>query len=429
MLQESSKSSGITCREGADMKAHSAAMIVAAFVLALGSATYGAQPPDVVSSDANTNTAMGTGALFNLTTGSQNTAAGWQTLYYTTSGYQNTAVGVNALLVNTVGYQNTAVGGFALSSNTTGFINSAFGSGALASNTTGSSNHAFGINALGQNTSGNDNSALGTSVLSSNTTGNTNSALGNYALAENTTGSENTASGVSALSSNTTGSHNTASGVGALSLNTTGSGNIALGDNAGYNLTIGSNNIDIGNLGLAGESGTIRIGAAGQHTKTLIAGIWGNQVRRGASVVVNSSGQLGVEESSERYKTDIASMDLNSTKTLQLRPVTYRLKTDPAGELQYGLIAEEVEQVFPELVVRDDAGQIEGVRYDRLAPILLNEVQQQQQKLAAQEEKLAAQARELGDLEQQFAQLQELNRAMQAALTKLQAMDLSVALR
>ena len=137
-------------------------------------------------------------------------------------------------------------------------------------------------------------------------------------------------------------------------------------------------------------------------------------MRNGAAVVVGSDGQLGVEESSERYKTDVTPMGASSEQVWQLRPVTYRLKSDPAGELQYGLIAEEVDQVYPELVVRDNAGNIEGVRYDRLAPILLNEVQQQQ--------------RQLGDLKQQLAELQELNRAMMAVM-KLEAKVSRVAMR
>ncbi len=194
---------------------------------------------------------------------------------------------------------------------------------------------------------------------------------------------------------------------------TTGNNNIAIGLNAGSNLTTGNGDIDIGSAGVAGESHTIRIGNAGQYTMTFMAGIWGSQVKKGASVVVNSNGQLGVEESSERYKSDIAPMGSVSEAMQQLRPVTYHLKSDPAGERQYGLIAEEVNEVYPELVVRDDAGNIEGVRYDRLAPILLSEVQEQQ--------------RQLGDLKQQLAELQELNRAMMAVM-KLEAKESRVAM-
>jgi Chaperone of endosialidase len=378
---------------------------VSVLLLSIGPIAYGQVPPTNDTSDANGNTGMGSGALQSNTTGTGNTASGFDSLAGNTTGHDNTASGFAALSNNTTGYFNSAVGSYALSSNTAGFNNTAGGHEALILNTTGSFNTAFGADALGLNTTGHDNTGSGISPLYNNTTGSYNSAFGNYALTTNTTGVENTASGF-----------------GALALNTTGSGNIALGIYAGYDLTIGSNNIDIGNQGVAGESGTIRVGNAGQHTRTFIAGIWGKQVSRGASVVVNSNGQLGVEESSERYKTDIASVGPASAKIQQLRPVTYRLKTDPAGELQYGLIAEEVDKVYPELVVRDDAGNVEGVRYDRLAPILLSELQDQQQKVAAQ-------ASQLVELKQQFAELTALNRAMRTALSELRAKESRVGRR
>jgi trimeric autotransporter adhesin len=194
---------------------------------------------------------------------------------------------------------------------------------------------------------------------------------------------------------------------------------------------------------MAGESGAIRIGTAGQQKTTFIAGIWGSRVHKGAEVVVNADGQLGIEESSERHKTDITPMGERSEGIRQLRPVTYHIKTDSAGELQYGLIAEEVDRVYPELVVRDASGMIEGVRYDRLTPILLNEVQQQGQLVSRQNEALATQAQQLRDqqtlmaaqteqleaLKEQFSQLQELDRKMQPALSQLQANEVRVAAR
>jgi hypothetical protein len=141
-------------------------------------------------------------------------------------------------------------------------------------------------------------------------------------------------------------------------------------------------------VGVAGEDDTIRIGARGTQKATFIAGIYGTAVR-GNVVMVSSTGQLGVVVSSERYKTAVAPMVSNSGKLQQLRPVTFHLKTDPHGALQYGLIAEEVAKVYPELVIRDQKGRIDGVRYDELAPMLLNEVQQQQNKIAAMEQQLA----------------------------------------
>jgi len=221
---------------------------------------------------------------------------------------------------------------------------------------------------------------------------------------------------VQALYGNHTGNFNTASGTDALYSNTTGSSNIAEGYKAGYNLTTGSNNIDIGNQGVAAEGNTIRIGTA--QTVTYLAGISGTPVT-GSAVIVSSTGQLGVTVSSERYKTAIVPMGSDTAKLGQLRPVSFRLKSDASGTRQYGLIAEEVAKVYPELVIRDQAGRIDGVRYDELAPMLLNAMQKRD---AAQAEKNAAQATEIRDLKQQVAE-------MHAALLKLQAKDERVAQR
>jgi len=276
------------------------------------------------------------------------------------------------------------------------------------------------MSALLLNTTGGGNTASGAFALYSNTSGYANTASGLSTLNANTTGYQNTASGQSALSSNTTGNLNTAFGYTALANSATGSNNTALGYAAGYNVIGGSNNIDIGNLGVANDNGTIRIGNASQHVSTFIAGIWGHSVRRGAGVLINSSGQLGVEESSERYKTDIAPVEVSSEKLQQLRPVTYRFKTDSTGDRHYGLIAEEVDKVYPDLVIRDDAGNIEGVRYDELAPILLGEIQRQKALIDTQ-------TAQIKDLKEQFAKLQELSNSLQAVLMRLQTEKLQVA--
>jgi Chaperone of endosialidase len=338
--------------------------------LAVAGSAYATQPPDVVVSDANANTAMGTNALLFLTTGSQNTAAG-----------------EDALLANTTGYGNTALGSLALQANVSGDYNATFGANTLYSNTTG-----FG-----------------------------NAAFGEEALFSNVGGSYNTAIGLGSLVDNTSGYNNTAVGVNSLNANTTGFLNIAIGSGSGYYLTTGDYNIDIGNQGVAGESGVIRIGTSGTQTKTFIAAITSSKVT-GSAVYVTTSGRLGVLASSERYKTAIAPMASNSEKLQQLRPVTFHLKNEPKGALQYGLIAEEVAKVYPDLVIRNEVGRIEGVRYEELAPILLNEEQRQ-------EKKLAAQASELSDLRQQFAELKELNRTMQVALMKIQAEEPRIAMR
>jgi hypothetical protein len=186
-------------------------------------------------------------------------------------------------------------------------------------------------------------------------------------------------------------------------------------------LTSGNYNIDIGwgvgASGAATESGVIRIGDPMVATNnsfsytTYIAGISSSKIT-GAAVYVTASGQLGVLASSERYKSDITSLSSSTAKLQQLRPVTFHLKSEPSGALQYGLIAEEVDKVYPELVIRDDKGQIEGVRYDELAPILLSEVQQQREKLAAQEQTLVIEAERLGAQDQKLAaQAAELGEA------------------
>jgi hypothetical protein len=306
----------------------------------------------------------------------------------------------------------------------------------------GNGNTGMGTSALLKLTTGTLNTASGYNALYSNTTGNENTASGIQALYSNTTGSSNAASGVNALYYNTTGSYNTASGRGALQSNTTGSNNIAEGYLAGYYLTTGSNNIDIGSFGVAAESGTIRIGRTSIQTATYIAGIY-NVPLSGNAVVVTSTGQLGVAAvSSERFKTAIAPMGSNTSKLGQLRPVTFHLKTDPKGALQYGLIAEEVAKVYPDLVIRNESGRIDGVRYDELAPMLLNEVQQQQRRIAAQaaknvaqNEHIAAQAAEIRQLKQQqkqlvtHAELNNLKQELQAALAKLQSRGELVAQR
>ncbi len=303
----------------------------------------------------------------------ENTVLGDDALLNTT-GDANTAIGFDALLSNTTGSNNTAIGSAALDFNTTGSDNTANGLSALRQNTEGSNNTAMGFDALFSNTSGFDNTATGADALLSNTTGVYNTANGVSALFSDTTGFQNTAAGVNALVFNTTGHDNTADGFQALFNNTTGSSNIALGSNAGLNLTTGSNNIDIGHAGVAGEAKTIRIGTGGTQTKTFIAGISGVAVT-GSQVVVNSNGKLGVTASSERFKDKIQPIGKESEAILALQPVTFRYKheLDPDGLAQFGLVAEEVEKVNPDLVARDERGRPFTVRYEAVNAMLLNE--------------------------------------------------------
>ena len=165
---------------------------------------------------------------------------------------------------------------------------------------------------------------------------------------------------------------------------------------ARLNLTTGSYNIDIGSVGAAGEANTIRIGTPGTQTATYIAGINGSSVM-GVDVVVGPTGRLGVVASSARYKKDIQDMGATSDRLMKLRPVTFRYKTDEHGTRQYGLIAEEVEHVYPELIAYDIDGKVETVRYSMLTSMLLNEVQKQnrgERQLVGQVEELSAQLTE-----------------------------------
>jgi hypothetical protein len=338
------------------------------------------------------NTAEGQNALLRLSTSGFNTAVGYLSLRSDTTGSYNTAIGTGALFANT-GEQNTAIGLGALLSNTTGQLNTADGALALFSNTTGGVNTASGVKALFSNTTGAYNTAIGSGALRQNTTGSENSAFGYGALDGDTIGTFNTACGGQALQSCTTGNNNTAVGLGALYGNTTGSSNTAVGYNAGTDLTTGDNNIDIGHnvLGVAGESNTIRIGDT-NITDTYIRGISGATASGGAAVFVNSNGKLGTLTSSAQFKDEIKTMDKASEAILVLRPVSFRYKKeiDPQRIPQFGLIAEEVEKVDPDLVIRDAMGKPHSVRYEQINAMLLNEFLKEHRKVEKLEAALEA---------------------------------------
>jgi Chaperone of endosialidase len=278
-------------------------------------------------------------------------------------------------------------------------------------------NTFLGDDALVNNTTGGGNTATGFEALENNITGNDNTADGVNALFSNTTGGSNTASGVGALNWNTTGFFNTAIGDGALFNNTTGSGNIALGLSAGVNLTTGNNNIDIGNRGVAGEAKTIRIGRQGTETATFVAGISGATVAGGVGVIVDSFGHLGTVVSSERFKENVQPMDKASEAILALKPVTFRYKheLDPDSIPQFGLVAEDVEKVNPDLVARDDQGKPYTVRYEAVNAMLLNEFLKEHRKV---EEQARLNREQQAALEEQTREIQALSATVkkQAAL-------------
>ena len=224
---------------------------------------------------------------------------------------------------------------------------------------------ASGANALFSNTTGDNNTASGFYALFSNTTGPYNMANGYESLYSNTTGGFNAANGVFALYNNTIGNFNTATGPGALLSNTTGSNNVAVGTTAGIALTTGSGNVCIGAgvSGVAGESNTTRI----RNVYTTVA--------NGRAVYVNADNKIGTLSSSRRFKHDIQPMDRSSETLFALKPVTFRYKkdADPSQALSFGLIAEEVAQVSPELITRDEEGKPQTVRYEAVNAMLLNE--------------------------------------------------------
>jgi hypothetical protein len=320
--------------------------------------------------------------------GPGNTFLGAGALESNTTGFDNTAIGDAALIRNSTGSENTAIGLDALEFNTTASNNTASGSGALFVNTTGSDNTASGANALESNTTGDNNTANGFQALESNGTGSNNLANGVNALEANTTGSFNAVNGVGALKVNTIGNNNTADGYRALFNNTTGSLNIALGSEAGLNLTTGNNNIDIGNGGVAAESNTIRIGTS--QSRCFIAGIYGTlpTANTPTQVYIDSTGQLGAKPSSQRFKHDIKPMDKASEAILSLKPVAFHYKSDQTNSAQFGLIAEEVEKVNPDLVARDKEGKAYTVRYDEVNAMLLNEFLKAHKKIAEQADEI-----------------------------------------
>jgi hypothetical protein len=317
----------------------------------------------------NYNSFFGEGAGLLNTSGSSNSFFGEVSGRSNTTGYENAFFGRNAGYANTTGYDNSFFGYLAGYANTTGYSNAFFAEAAGASNTIGIANSFFGQAAGRLNTTGGYNSFLGSSA--------------GYA---NTTGNNNTAAGAGALQSNTSGNNNTAIGINALSSNTTGTNNIGIGLDAGKDVT-GSNNLSIANAGNAAESNTIRIGIVtptqnypNAHSQTFIAGI-ANATVTGSAVFIDSSGQLGIATSSRRFKDNIQDMREASSGLLRLRPVTFHYKPDyskSAPGLQYGLIAEEVAEVYPELVQYDKDGKPFTVQYQVLSAMLLNELQKQQ---------------------------------------------------
>jgi hypothetical protein len=404
------------------------------------------------------NTAEGQSALLHLAGGTYNTALGWASLGFNVTGNyntgvgaatllnntasENTATGAGALLSNTVGDSNTANGAFALFSNTTGFANTAVGRNALYDNASGGSHTAVGYSAL-KNTNASDdftgNTAVGSFALFNDTTGNSNVAVGWGAGLSLTTGSRNTATGSDALLRNTTGSFNTATGFGALFnnrtgqentangfralFNNTGGFNTAIGDAALGENTTGSFNTALGigaGFGVTTANSVICIGALGANVSntTWIGHIYNTATVSATTlpVVVSHDNQLGTMSSSARFKKEIKAMDRASESILGLKPVTFHYKSDKTNTAQFGLIAEDVAKVNPDLVVRDRNGKIYTVRYDAVNAMLLNEFLKEHRK---NEEQQATIAQLKKDLQANAAQHQKQIEALTAGLQKV----------
>ena len=354
------------------------------------------------------NTAEGTKALQNLATGIANTAAGWYSLFTNSSGSYNTGVGAGTLALN-AGDENTATGAGALLLNTTGDGNTANGALALLNNTTGDSNTANGFQALSANTTGNENTAVGSTALLNNSSS-SNTGIGFAALRSNTAGLSNTATGGGALLLNTTGNRNTAYGLRALWTNSTGDGNTGLGVDAGLNLN-GSGNVCIGD-GVEGASGV--------SDTTWIRNVYAS-VATGRAVFVNSDNKIGTMSSSRRFKEEIRPMDQASDVIFALKPVSFRYKEeiDRSHALSFGLIAEEVAEISPELITRDTDGRPQTVRYEAINAMLLNEFLKEHHTVQEQGATIAELKKEIADLmatvKEQDAQIQKVHARLEVS--------------
>jgi hypothetical protein len=346
--------------------------------------------------NGRSNTAVGSQALYTNSDGNRNTATGDQALFSNDNGNNNTATGFQALYTNTMhGDDNTADGSQALYSNTIGYSNTATGAATLASNLEGNGNTANGAFALALNTHGVSNTANGFEALRNNSIGGANTAIGVQALRNNDIGSQNAAFGAGALQSNL-GTGSTAIGYQALLHNSDGGDNVALGSGAGSNVTHGNNVICIG----------FNVAGADVGNSCYVGNIW-QQSGGSQAVYVNSDGKLGAQVSSRRFKDNIKPMEDTSEVIYSLKPVSFRYKPEiePTRPPSFGLIAEDVEKVNPDLVVRDREGKPYSVRYDQVNAMLLNEflkehrtVQELKSNAAKQDATIARQQKQIDAL-------------------------------
>jgi hypothetical protein len=366
---------------------------------------------------AQQNTATGDWALSSDSTPAYNSAFGAYTLANVSTGSYNSGFGYQALSGSWDDWYH--------GNHSTGNYNSAFGLDSLQLDLNGSENSAFGAKSLRYNTSGIQNTAGGVNALLDNTSGSENTAFGYDALYSDNNGWQNAAFGHYALYSNQGGNYNTAGGAFALGNNAIGNYNVGIGYAAGYNLSAGAtNNVDILSRGAAGDNNIIRIGNS-THTAFYAAGVYEALPEPGAGdalqVLIDSNGQMYTTSSSIRFKEDVHDMAAASDGLMRLRPVTYRYKkpyADGSKPIDYGLIAEEVAEVYPDLVVRDADGQIQTVQYQKLTPMLLNELQKEHRLLEKQQETIQ-------QLEKQLAGMPLLEKRL-AALEAAQTADAKI---
>ena len=366
-----------------------------------GSLCTGVGAGALFSNSAGENTATGAGALFSNTAGARNTADGAFALFTNATGNDNTASGESALISNTEGNGNTASGSGALFNNITGSLNTAVGAATLPNNTIGNDNTGVGLNALFSNTEGSNNTALGRAAMGGNTTGGNNTAIGWFALEQggvlntavgsqalrNNTGGLSTAVGDQALFNSTTGGPfgiqaNTAVGDSALFDCTTGYWNVAVGYTAGHDLVDGHGNVYIGQ--------GMGAGAGSEIDTTYIRNVY-DSVATARAVFVNSDNKIGTIASSRRYKENITPMHKASEALFALKPVTFRYKKeiDRSGALSFGLIAEEVAEISPDLITCDRDGKPETVRYEAVNAMMLNEFLKEHKKVEEQQATIA----------------------------------------
>jgi len=375
----------------------------------------------------------GTGNVFlgqdagNMTmTGTYNVGVGREALTDSTDGSGNTAVGWRAMWSNEEASLNTALGGNSLRNlnSATSEYNTALGFGAMMYSTTGKQNTAVGAEAMGNDpgNTGNNNTAVGYVALHSNTSGVENTALGQNALYHNTTAFCNTALGQAALYNTTTGGDNTGVGQNAGDTVTTGTRNTLVGSASDVSTGALTNAMALGYNAIVDASNKVQIGNT-YVTSVEIEGIHGSTSASGIAVYVNSDGVLGTATSSAAFKTAIADLGSISNVLYDLRPVTfaYKPEIDPTGLTQYGLIAEEVAAVAPDLVAYDDAGDPYTVRYNQLVPLLVNELQEKDAEIESQGALIAALQEQDASQQEEIEVLRSMIEQMNTRLVELES--------